>query len=251
MLTLDRPLVLFDLEATGTDPSTARIIQIAARQLVPGEEGPMPGRVFNQLVNPGLSIPDEVVELTGITDADVAEAPRFPDVVPAVQDLIGDADLAGFNVHNYDMPLLTAEYERAGEVPAGPDDREVIDVLRLEQVLRPRTLEALYREYTGNDLEGAHDASADVDGTLAVLAGQLEEHQPPVSTPGELAEFIRGDYLDDGRRLKQCDNGDVELCFGKHAGKTIAEVYDESPGYIDWMRREITELRVHIDDALS
>jgi DNA polymerase-3 subunit epsilon len=72
-----------------------------------------------------------------------------------------------------------------------------------------------------------------------------------VSTPGELAEFIRGDYLDDGRRLKQCDNGDVELCFGKHAGKTIAEVYDESPGYIDWMRREITELRVHIDDALS
>jgi len=251
MLTLDRPLVVFDLEATGTDPSRARIIQIAARRLVPGESGPMPGRVFNQLVNPRETIPDVVVELTGITNADVQDAPLFPDVVADVQELIGDADLAGFNVHDYDLPLLQAEYDRVGHEMAGPDDREVIDVLRLEKVLRPRSLEALYKEYTGNELSDAHDASADVDGTLAVLAAQLEEHRPPVSTPKQLADFIRGEYLDDGRRLKRCDNGEVEICFGKHSGKTLTEVYETSPGYVKWMRREITELRPHIDDALS
>lgn len=251
MLTLDRPLVVFDLEATGTDPSEARIIQIAGRRLVPGDTGPMPGPAFDQLVHPQEPIPDAVADLTGITDDDVCTAPPFAEIVPAVQDLVGDADLAGFNVHAYDLPLLQAEMQRAGQTLAGPNDREIVDVLRLEQVLVPRSLEALYQQYTGQTMDGAHDAATDVDGTLAVLEHQLRKHQPSASSPKELAQLIRGDYLDDQRRLKREDDGSVEVCFGKHAGKTLTEIYDEAPGYIRWMRREIPALQEHIDQTLG
>lgn len=251
MLVLDRPLVVFDLEATGTDPQAARIIQVAARRLEPdGEEGTV-GGTLSRLVNPGVPIPDAVTELTGIAEADLAGAPAFEAVADEIGPLIEDADLAGFNVHTYDLPLLQAEYERIGRRVPGPEGREILDVLRLEHTLVPRSLEALYRRYTGEPLDGAHDAEADVAGTLAVLQGQLKAHEPEATTPAGLCALIRGDYLDDGRKLKRRSDGRVEICFGKHQGRTLTEVYEEAPGYVRWMYREITELRPHLEEALG
>jgi DNA polymerase-3 subunit epsilon len=259
MLTLQRPLVVVDLEATGTDPSEARIIQVAACRLEPGA-GPdgrpdggeaVVGGKLSRLVNPGVPIPGAVTELTGIAEADVADAPSFAEVAGVLGPLIGDADLAGFNVHAYDLPLLEAEYERIGRSVPGPDDREVLDVLRLEHTLVPRSLEALYRRYTGEVLDGAHDAETDVAGTLAVLRAQLKQHEPEATTPAGLCALVRGDYLDDGRKLKRRPDGSVEVCFGKHQGRTLTEIYKEAPGYVRWMYREITELRPHLEEALG
>jgi len=251
MLQLQRPLVVFDLEATGTDPQEARIIQIAARRIASDGGALSIKRTYTQLVDPGVPIPEAVTELTGITDADVGGKPSIAELIEEIELLFGGADVAGFNAFRFDLPLLKAELDRVGHPMPGPDDREVLDVLRLEQVLRPRSLEALYRRYTGHELSGAHDAAVDVDGTLAVLQGQLETHDVPARTPAELAKLIRGDYLDDGRKLKQRPDGAVEVCFGKHQGKTLSEIQEEAPGYLDWMRREITELKAHIDAALD
>lgn len=251
MLQLDRPLVVFDLEATSTNPKEARVIQVAAQRIIRRNGKLGVSDRLSRLVNPGTSIPQEVVDLTGITNADVADAPPFGQVADALDRLIHDADLAGFNVHNYDVPLLEAEYERAGRAVPGPADREVLDVLRLEQVLMPRSLEALFERYTGQPLDGAHDAQVDVNATVQVLAAQLREHQPEDRTPSGLASLIRGDFLDDGRKLKRRSDGQVEICFGKHAGKTLLDLQRDHPGYLDWMRREITALRKHIDAALE
>ena len=249
MLHLERPLVFLDLEATGTDPQEARIIQIGLQRFVPAASGASLDELIDQLVNPERDVPADVTELTGITTADVRDQPSFSALAPRLASLLADADLAGYNALAYDVPLLKAEFERAGQPLTGPADRVVLDPYRLEQVLRPRTLTALYERYTGSELDDAHDALADVSAAGAVLQHQLADHDID-ATPAELADLTRGDYLDDGRKLRR-DGDDVVVCFGKHSGKTLAEIQTEHPGYFDWMYDTIDELQPHIDDALS
>jgi DNA polymerase-3 subunit epsilon len=116
-------------------------------------------------------------------------------------------------------------------------------------VLRPRTLSALYERYTGTSLEDAHDALADVQAAGTVLQHQLADHDLD-ATPAELADLTRGDYLDDGRKLKQ-DGEAVVVCFGKHDGKTLRELRTDHPDYFEWMYETIDDLRPHIDEALN
>jgi len=249
MLHLERPLVFLDLEATGTDPQEARVIQIALQRFVPTADGAALDQQVDLLVNPETNIPDSVTELTGIAPAHVEGKPSFDAYLDQVASLIDDADLAGYNAIAYDIPLLEAEFERAGHALPGPSDRVVLDPYRLEQVLRPRTLTALYERYTGESLTDAHDAMSDVKAAGLVLQHQLSDHDIS-ATPAELADLTRGDYLDDGRKLKQ-DGDAVVVCFGKHNGKTLRELQTEHPDYFDWMYKTIDELRPHIDEALG
>lgn len=249
MLHLERPLVFLDLEATGTDPQDARVIQIALQRFVPDASGAALDRELDQLVDPETDVPPAVTDLTGISTADVRAQPTFDDLVDRLSPLLADADLAGYNAIAYDVPLLKAEFERTGRQLPGPDDRAVLDPYRLEQVLRPRTLSALYERYTGTPLEGAHDALADVGAAGTVLQHQLVEHDID-ATPADLADLTRGDYLDDGRKLKE-DGESVVVCFGKHSGKTLRELRTDHPDYFDWMYRTIDELCPHIDEVLD
>lgn len=249
MLHLERPLVFLDLEATGTDPQNARVIQIALQRFLPDASGAALDEQFDQLVNPEQDVPDGVAELTGITTPDVRDQPTFSELLPRLAPLLSDADLAGYNAIAYDVPLLKAEFDRAGRDLPGPEDRVVVDPYRLEQVLRPRTLTALYERYTGTELDDAHDALADVTAAGKVLQHQLTDHDLD-GTPADLADLTRGDYLDDGRKLRR-DGNEVVVCFGKHDGKTLRELKTDHPGYFEWMYDTIDELRPHIDESLS
>lgn len=249
VLHLERPLVFFDLEATGTDPQSARIIQIGLQRFVPRDEGARLDETVDVLVDPQREIPAAVADLTGLSPEAVRQAPPFDAHLDRISPLLADADLAGYNALAYDVPLLRAEFERHGRALPGPEDRVVLDPYRLEQVLRPRTLSALYERYTGDSLEDAHDALRDVEAAGMVLQRQLAEHEID-GTPADLARHIRGDYLDDQRRLKQ-DGDAVVVCFGKHDGKTLREIRADHPDYFDWMYETIDDLRPHIDAVLE
>ncbi|PSQ54979.1 MAG: DNA polymerase III subunit epsilon [Bacteroidetes bacterium QH_10_64_37] len=249
MLHLERPLVFFDLEATGTDPREARVIQIGMQRFVPTPDGAALDDTVNVLVDPEQEVPKEITDLTGLSAEAIRQAPSFGAHIDRIAPVLEDADLAGYNALAYDFPLLQAEFERCGRSLPGPDDRVVLDPYRLEQVLRPRTLSALYERYTGAPLDDAHDALRDVEAAGRVLQQQLAEHDMD-GTPADLADHIRGDYLDDQRRLKE-DGGAVVVCFGKHDGKTLRELRTDHADYFDWMYRTIDDLRPHIDDALA
>ncbi len=249
MLHLERPLVLFDLEATGTDPQEARIIQIGMQRFVPTPDGAVLDETVDVLVDPEQAVPEDITDLTGLSADAIRQAPPFEAHVDRLVPLLADADLAGYNALAYDLPLLKAEFERSGRAMPGPDDRVTIDPYRLEQVLRPRTLSALYKRYTGTPLLDAHDALGDVKAAGMVLQQQLLEHDIE-GTPAELAKRIRGNYLDDHRRLKQ-DDDSVVICFGKHDGKTLRELQAHHSDYLEWMYETIDDLRPHIDDALN
>jgi len=252
MLRLDRPLAILDLEATGTDPQTARIIQIAIQRLEPVSDGTKFAEKWASFIEPQVDVPGRVKELTGITSEDLEGAPCFEEIGHHLHRLLHDADLCGYNAISYDVPLLEAECQRAfGRGLPGPEDRVVVDPYRLEKQLHPRTLEAVFERYTDRKLEGAHDATADVYATRRVLLQQLRQHVDEPCDAAAIADIARGDYLDDDGKLRERRDGAVEVCFGKHRGKTLQQLADEEPGYFDWMYQTIDDLRPHIDEALT
>ncbi|MBN1180120.1 MAG: DEAD/DEAH box helicase [Anaerolineae bacterium] len=93
--------VALDLETTGLDPERDAIIEIGAVKFRDDQVL----SEFNTFVNPGRSIPFEITVLTGITDQDVAQAPRLQSVLPGLAQFVGDAPVVGHNV-GFDLSFL-------------------------------------------------------------------------------------------------------------------------------------------------
>ncbi len=235
-LQLDRPLVCFDLETTGTDIQRDRVVQIALVRLEPDGRR----QIFRSLVHPGRAIPPEATAVHGISDADVAAAPGFDAILADVLSILEGADLAGFNVIKFDLPLLEAEILRAGGALdlAG---RRLLDAMTIFHRQEPRNLEAAVRFYCGQAMDRPHDALADAEATLQVLDAQLERYADLPRDPAGLHEFCNrasGRFLDRNRKLRWNDAGEAVLAFGKHQGKTLQQMAaDKSDrGYLEWMR---------------
>lgn len=240
----DRPIVCFDLEATGKDPTEARIIQIAAQ--VFGPDGEKTSE-YDTLVNPPVRIPDHVRELTGISHNDVKDAPRFKDIANDVVALFMGKHLIGYNSKAYDMPLLKAELHRHDLVFPNGEDRIHLDIFRKEKDLQSRSLGDVFHKYTGEDLEGGHDAHVDVKGTIEILVGQIDHY----GLSGGISSLAldEDDYLDNKQRLKRGDNGELLVCFGKHADDgpiSFQDLIQKDRGYALWIWEEIEELRPYI-----
>jgi len=229
-----RPIVIFDLETTGTEKMLDRIVEIAAIAVPP--EGPP--RVFDRLVNPGVRIPSEASAIHGISDADVKDAPTFRDLAPELLAFLGDADLAGYNVRAFDVPVLLKEFERAG-IPFPLEGRRLVDMQTIFFKKEPRDLGAALRLFAGRDHTGAHAALADVVAAAEVLAGQLRRYPDLPRTLDGLHEFsapVEGRWVDPDKRFVWRD-GEAVFAFGNLKGKSLALVAETKPDYLDWMIR--------------
>ncbi len=238
---LARPLVFFDIEATGLDIQADRIIEIACVRLLPDGQR----RTFESLVNPSRPIPEIVTELTGISDEDVEDQPGFSEIAMSLTMLLEDADLAGYNALGFDVPMLFEEFARVGRPLPGPEDQVVIDALDILRKNEVRTLEWTHNYYFGSGLPDAHRALADVIATANILEEQAKRYALEGSVKDIVTE-MRHPYLDSRRRLKE-EDGNVVICFGKHSGKTIDELLKEDASYIDWMRENLgPEMSYHL-----
>jgi DNA polymerase-3 subunit epsilon len=225
-LVLDRPLAVLDLETTGVDPGTDRIVEVAVLTLLPGGKH----ELFHQRLNPGVPIPPAASAIHGITDAHVIGAPTFAAVAPELFATLHGSDLAGFGIASFDLPLLAAEFARV-RLPFRVAGRRVIDVLALYRRCHPRDLTSAVREYLGREYADAHSAVADARVTAEVLDRQVERHALP-PTPAELhAALVEVDIAGRFRR----DAGHVVFAFGKYSGQPLAEVAARDPGYLKWM----------------
>ncbi len=226
---LDRPIVFFDLEATGLDLENERIIEIACIRLNPDGSS----FKYDTLVNPGKVIPDEVIELTGITNEDVAEMPAFQEVAVLLSDILTGSDLAGYNAANFDVPLLRAEFARAGVPFTVPDDMVVLDSLEIIRKHEIRSLGWTYKYYFGRDFPDAHRAMNDVEATVDIFNEQASKYELDGSVR-EIVKTLRHPYLDSRRKFIM-DEGVVKICFGRHKDKSIAEIAKAEASYITWM----------------
>ncbi len=235
-LTLERPLVCFDLETTGTDVREDRIVQLALVRVA--RDGSR--QTLASLVNPERPIPPAATAVHGIRDEDVRDAPRFAELRPRLEEMLADADLLGFNMVSFDLPLLQREIRNSGG-ELDLSGRRLLDAMRIFHLKEPRHLSAALRFYCGREMENAHDALADTIATLDVFDAQLARYDDLPRDAAALHELCnpRDDaYLDATRKLRWNDAGEATLGFGKHKGKTLRELARASRDYLEWMLRD-------------
>lgn len=249
ILKLERSLYIFDIESTGLDPSTARIIQIGLTQHAPDKE---PIR-WVQLVNPTVPILNTVEGKHGITDADVTDKPTFARIAPALGPKLLHADLAGHHIF-YDIDVLRAEMKRADV--SWPWDGHAIDTCNIYRTKKPHTLINAYKEYVDEKgYDGAHDAGRDVDATEAVLIGQLNRYQDLPRTVKDLSEFcfppVAGALDREGKFIRV--NGEVVCNFGGAKGHRGKRLKDVPRSYLEWMLSATfqDDTKKIVEDALN
>ncbi len=234
-LKLHRPIVFFDLETTGTNIQTDRIVEISLVKLLPGKENePI---IKTRRVNPEMHIPEEATAVHHITDEDVANEPTFRQIARSLAETISGCDIAGFNSNRFDVPLLDEEFARAG-VDFDFHKANFVDVQTIFHKLEPRNLTAAYRFYCNKELEGAHSATADTMATYEVLLAQLEKYEELPCEVSELAKFSsQNDNVDLAGRLIYDAQGREVINFGKYKGRIASEVLKSDPGYYSWIQQ--------------
>lgn len=228
---LERPVVFFDLETTGPSPSTDRIVQIACVRRSPDGSS----KEWQALVNPMVPIPTEATEVHGITNAMVSAAPTFKALAGGLLRAIGDADFGGYNARRFDVPLLLAEFKRAG-LELQMTGRHIIDPMRVFYRREPRDLAAAVQFYCGSEMTGAHEALADIRATIRVLDAQLERYLDLPRTVPALAEYCADGAIDlDGKFVRK--NGATIVNFGEHRGQSLEEIAKKDQSFLKWIIR--------------
>lgn len=245
-LNLKRPLAFFDLETTGVNVGSDRIVEIAILKAMPdGTE-----EIKTLKINPGMPIPLQSSLIHGIYDEHVVDAPLFSAVAQELADFIGDADLAGYNSNRFDIPVLLEEFLRSG-VDLDMSDRKFVDVQNIFHQMEQRTLRAAYKFYCDKDIVNAHSAEADITATYHVLLAQLDRYkdadfedkqgkisQPVINDVDALHLFTNMNKpVDFAGRMVYNENNDEVFNFGKHKGKTVESVFDVEPSYYAWMKQ--------------
>ncbi|MBO4602603.1 MAG: 3'-5' exonuclease [Salinivirgaceae bacterium] len=242
-LSLKRPIVFFDLETTGLNIVTDRIVEISYLKVFP--DGTEEQKVFR--INPEMHISEEATAVHHITDEDVKDAPTFKQFAKQFVQVINGCDLGGFNSNKFDIPLLAEEFERAG-VEFDFTRCKFVDVQVIFHKMERRDLTAAYKFYCHKDLEGAHGAAADIRATYDVLKAQLDLYQdaeyddhgkkskPIVNDIDALSEFSsHNKNADFAGQLIYNDKGEVTFNFGKYKGMSVVEAFKKDPGYYGWI----------------
>ena len=231
-LKLKRPLLFFDIESTGLDISTDRIVEISMIKVMP--DGTR--QVKTRRVNPTIPIPAAAQAVHGISDEDVKDCPTFAQLAKSMYQWMEGCDIAGYNSISFDVPLLAEEFMRAGIEPDF-HDRDMVDVQVIFYKKEPRTLSGAYKFYCDKNLEDAHAAEADTMATLEVLEAQLDRYPDLENDVDFLSKFTkRSNMLDYAGRIVLDENGTPVFNFGKHKGKPVKEVLAVEPSYYSWIQ---------------
>ncbi|UKN03067.1 3'-5' exonuclease [Paracrocinitomix mangrovi] len=232
-LNLSKPIAFFDLETTGLNISNDRIVEIAILKIEPDHSE----KSYTQRLNPEMEISEESISIHGITNEDVKDCPTFLEKAQEIKDFFGDADLAGYNSNKFDIPFLIEQFLANG-IDFSMEGRKFVDVQNIFHKMEKRTLEAALKFYCEEDLENAHSAQADTIATYKVLKAQIERYEEVENDIDFLFEFSqtgKNQKIDFVGRLALNDDKEVIYNFGKHSGKTVAQVFHEEPGYHRWI----------------
>ena len=243
-------MVFFDLETTGTNISTDRIVEISVVKVMPDGEQ----IVRTRRINPEMPIPADATAVHHITDEDVKDCPSFRQVAKSLREFMVGCDFCGFNSNRFDLPLLAEEFLRAGVEVDFFDKAKYVDVQNIFHKKEERTLVAAYRFYCGKELEAAHSANADTMATYEVLCAQLDKYGDLENSVEFLSEFSsRGKSADFAGRIGYDNEGKEIFTFGKYKGQRVEDIFAKEPSYYDWMmngdfpqytKRIITKIRL-------
>lgn len=233
MLQLQRPVAFIDLETTGVNLSTDRIVEIAIVKILPDGSR----QTKRKLINPEMQIPASSSDIHGITNEMVKDAPTFKQCANEIKQFLESCDLGGYNSNRFDIPMLMEEFLRA-ELEVDLSDRKMVDVQHIFYQMEPRTLSAAYKFYCDKELANAHSAEVDINATIEVLESQLKRY-PKLGNSVESVLSVIGEekIVDYARRFIFDDKGNEVFNFGKFKGKAVCEILKQEPQYYDWMMK--------------
>jgi DNA polymerase-3 subunit epsilon len=243
-LELKKPLAIFDLETTGINIGSDRIIEIAIIKLLP--DGTR--QVKRKLLNPEMPIPPGATEVHGITNEMVKDAPTFKQAANEIKQFIDGCDLGGYNSNRFDVPILMEEFLRVG-IEIDLKENRLIDVQRIFHQMEQRTLSAAYKFYCNKNLDGAHSAEIDATATLEVLHAQVERYPQLGNSIESILKATGEEQIVDFARRFIMENGKEVFNFGKHKGRPVADVLRQEPQYYDWMMKG--DFPLHTKQKLS
>lgn len=228
---MKNPLLFFDIESTGLNVATDRIVEICAVKVMPnGDE-----EVKTRRINPTIPISPEAQAVHGISNEDVKDCPTFREIAKSLAKWMEGCDFAGYNSIKFDIPMLAEEFLRAG-IDFDFRKRNLVDVQNIFHKMEQRTLVAAYKFYCDKDLTDAHSAEADTKATYEVLKAQLDRYPELQNDVAALAEFSsRGEAVDFAGRILYDDKGVEVFNFGKYKGRSVGEIFRQEPSYYTWM----------------
>lgn len=233
-LNLTRPLAFFDLETTGLNVASDRIIEISILKLLPDGEK----KIKTMRLDPTIPISAESTMIHGIRNEDLKGCPTFKESAHDLARFFDGADLAGYNSNKFDVPMLVEEFLRA-DVEFDIKGRKLIDVQNIFHQMEQRTLAAAYKFYCQKSLENAHSAEADITATHEILEAQLDRYSEQLKNDTQfLHDFtFRIKAADLAGRIVFNEQGVEVFNFGKHTGKTVEDIFKQEPSYYDWMMK--------------
>lgn len=244
-LNLKNPLVFFDLETTGTNIAKDRIVELSFLKVLPNQQE----ELKTLRVNPTIPISEESSMIHGIYDEDVKDMPTFKQVAKDIAKFLEGADLSGYNIVKFDVPLLVEEFLRA-DVNFDVQNRKLVDSQKIFHLMEKRNLSAAYKFYCNKTLEAAHSAEADTIASFEVLKSQIERYddQDVTDLKGNkvgriennmeaLHKLTCSNMVDLAGRIVRNDKQVECFNFGKHKGRPVSDVLAAEPGYYDWMMK--------------
>jgi DNA polymerase-3 subunit epsilon len=263
-LNLTKPLAFFDLETTGVNVASDRIVEISIVRVNIDNTT----EILTRKVNPTIPIPESSSKIHGIYDKDVMDCPTFKELAPTLSKFLTNCDLAGFNSNKFDVPVLAEEFLRA-DIDFDLRNRKLIDVQNIFHIMEPRNLSAAYKFYCEKPLINAHSAEADTLATFEIFKAQLSKYENtemedekgntfnPVKNDMNVLSSLttRTRNADLAGRIVFNDK-DVEVFnFGKHKDKPVREVFEKEPSYYNWImngdfplytKKIVTQIRLNM-----
>ena len=246
-----RPLVVLDLETTGAWVEKDKIVEVGMVKCLPDGAREQ----YVKRVNPGMPIPPAISRLIGIKDEDIANSPFFREIAKEVLSFIGEADIGGFNVERFDLPVLEREIVASG-LAFDWRGRVVYDAQKIYHVNEKRDLTAAYKFYCNKILQNAHTALADAEATAEILQAQTEKYGEGQGKIETLERFNYDHPLEffDNERKFRWWNKELYPMFGKYARKySIRKIAQIDTGYLEWiLKRDFSsEIKQMIEGVLS
>ncbi len=229
---LTKPIVFFDLETTGLQIAKDRIIEIGILKIFPNGKK----QNTNWLINPTINIPEESIQIHGITNEDVKNSPTFKEIAAELISIIENSDLAGYNCNKFDIPLLAEEFLRAG-IDINLKNKKSIDVQNIFHKIEKRTLTAAYKFYCNKELINAHSAIADTNATYEILLAQLNKYSELDNNVDFLHDFSSREqnFIDLAGFIRYNNKKEPTISFGKYKGKTLDDIWQNNSGYFNWI----------------
>jgi len=233
LLELSSPLAVVDIQSTGLNPDTARIVQLSVLRVDPdGGEN-----LKSVIVNPGISIPASATEVHGISDSNVVGKPAFRAYARGLADHLEGCDLAGFGIERFGLPLLQAEFKRNG-VDFIVTGRAVVDTMTVFHRLEPRDFSSAYSRFVGGIYSDPDDGAKRARDIFEILKGELQASSDVPLRPNEIAKWTKGlddSAIDSEGKFIWNQNGDAQVNFGKHRGERLADLVTTDVDYLNWL----------------